>query len=201
MKYSFEHNLIPPRLRIAIRFDCRHRSCCWRFASETERKCCHCADALRDRHPGPIRGDLCMSRLLSLRLLWSHSNVSLDDPDHRSRVSAFRSIERDCRLSARDRGWISHAHFALNQPGQSPRTFRLHRAARYRSARARPTATLECAADPGRDWNGADANCLGRRVLCSGEIFCRQQGPYLYGSVCWVSGAIPGRDRVGKAHR
>ena len=33
----------------------RRRSCCWRFASETERKRCHCADALRDRHPGALR--------------------------------------------------------------------------------------------------------------------------------------------------
>ena len=39
------------------------------------------------------------------------------------------------------------------------------------------------------------------RVLCSGEIFRRQQSPHLHGGVCWVSGAVPGRDRMGKAHR
>src|SRR5205823_11313443 len=131
------------------------------------------ADDLRDRHPGAIRGDLCVSILLSLRVLWSHSNVSVNDPDHSSRVSSFRAVERYHRRGTRDRGWISHAHFALNEPGQSAGTFRLHRAARYWSARAGATATLECAADPGRDWNGADAIRMGPRVLCSGEIFRR----------------------------
>ena len=39
------------------------------------------------------------------------------------------------------------------------------------------------------------------RVLCSGEIFRRQQSPHLHGGVYWVSGAVPGRGRMGKAHR
>src|SRR5438552_18558715 len=105
-----------------------------------------------------------MSSLLSLRVLWSDSNVSINDADHSSRVSACRAVERHHRGGARDRGWISHSHFALDEPGQSARTLRLHRAARYRSARASATATLERPADLGRDWNGADAIRLGRRV-------------------------------------
>ena len=36
---------------------------------------------------------------------------------------------------------------------------------------------------------------------CFGEIFRRQQSPHLHGGVCWVSGTIPSRGRVGKAHR
>src|SRR5439155_18674961 len=120
---------------------------CWRFAAETERKRCHCANALRDRHSGVVRRDLCMSSLLSLRVLWSHSNVSVNDADHSGRVSAFRAVERYHRRGTWDRGWISHAHFAINEPGQSARTFRLHRAARYRPARPGATATVERAAD------------------------------------------------------
>src|SRR5262245_6420757 len=95
----------------------RCRPCCWRFASETERERCHCTDALRDRHPGALCGDLCLSGLLSLRVLWSDSNVSVDDTDHGGRVSAFRPVERYHRRGARDRGWISHTHFTLNEPG------------------------------------------------------------------------------------
>src|SRR5258707_880393 len=149
--------------------------------------------ALRDRDPGAIRGDVGMSRLLSLRVLGSHSNVSVNDPDHGSCVSAFRTAERDHRGRAWDRGWISHAYVALNEPGQSARTFRLYRTAGYRSARAGTTATLERAANPGRDWNCADANRLGRRVLCSGEILRRQQGSHFYGGVCcgFVSAPVP----------
>src|SRR5204862_32331 len=66
----------------------RHQSCCWRVASEAERKRCHCADALRDRHPGAVRSDLCMSRLLALRVLWSQANVAVDDGDRSSGVCA-----------------------------------------------------------------------------------------------------------------
>ena len=129
---------------------------------------------MRHWRAGALRRDLCLPIILSLWVLWFHSNLLVDDADHGGRVLARRPVECGCRCRARHRGRFSHAGIAFNGPGSSARTFHVHRAARRRSARGLATATLECAPDSGRGWDCADAIRLGCGLLCSREIFCRQ---------------------------
>src|SRR5207248_1590807 len=129
----------------------------WGFASKTARKCCHCTDALRNRHSGAVCGDVCLPSLLSLRVVWFRPNVFVDDADHGGCFCACRPIERDRRGGAWDCGWLSHARPAFKGRREFARTVGLHRSAGYRPTGCRATTTLERAADPGRDRYGGGA--------------------------------------------
>ena len=171
-----------------------------RSACETERKRRHCADAVRDWNSCALCGDVCVSILLPLRVLRSHSNLFADDADHGRRVPARRPVECDRGRCARHRGWFSNAGVAFDRSGSPARTFRLHRAARYRSARAFATTRLECASDSRRRGNCTDAIRLGRDVLYSRKIFRWKQSAGCHGGICRISGAVSRSSGVVKAY-
>ena len=181
---------------------CRwHQPCDRRSAFKTEGKRRHCADALRDRNPGALCRDVCLSRLLSLRILRSHSNVFIDDVDHGDGVSARRPVECDGRRCAGDRRRLSHACIAFDRRRLSSRPLRLYRVARCRSPLGCATTTMECARDSRRTGNSVDAARLDHHVLYSGKIFRRQQSPCCHGSACGISRAVSCSGSMGKANR
>ena len=162
----FEHNLIAPELRIAIGFIVGAAQVLLLHILKTERKRRHCADALRDRHPGALRRNLHAELTITSHSLGLIPTFLLMTLITAVAFLLFRAVERYHRRGARDRRWISRARFATQRPRTIRSRLRLHRAARYRSARAGATATLECAADP--RWNRTDAIHLVERVLPGG---------------------------------
>src|SRR6266480_703404 len=200
VKYSFEHNLISPELRVAIGFVVGASLVIGGLLlKRKERR--HCADALRDRNPGALCRDVCLSRLLSLRILRSHSNVFIDDGDHGDGVSARRPVECDGRRCAGDRRRLSHACIAFDRRRLSSRPLRLYRVARCRSPLCCATTTMECARDSRRTRNSVDAVRLDHHVLYPRKIFCRQQSPCCHGGACGISRAVSCSGSMGKANR
>ena len=78
------------------------------------------------------------------------------------------------------------------------RPFRLYRVARCRSPRGCATATMECARDFRRTRNRVDAVRLDHHVLCPGKIFRRQQSPCCHGGVCGISRALSCSGSMGE---
>ena len=129
IKYSFEHNLIPPEARVAIGFAVGLALLVGGVALEAQRKCGHGADALRDRDIDSLRRHLCLPILLSFFLLRIDSDFSAHDADHCDRVSRRGAARCHAGGGARHRGRIPYSDFVVERTGQSVRPLWLHRTA------------------------------------------------------------------------